>query len=56
MRKEVVSRAGAEDMITSGLELSEVDDVDFFWENLNSEVDNVLFPQHRLTDWKREDE
>ena len=33
MREEVLSSAGAQDMDTGGYELSDLDEVEFYWEN-----------------------
>ena len=45
MRDEVLSSVGAEDMDTSGYQVSaELDDVEFFWENDQLDVDAVFRP------------
>ena len=42
MRNEVLSSVGAQDMDTSGYQVSDLNDVDFHWENYQLNVDNVL--------------
>ena len=42
LREEVLSRAGAQDMDTSGYELSDLEQINFCWENLHSQVDVVF--------------
>ena len=42
MRDEVLSSVGAEDMDASGCQLSDLDDVDFYWEIYKLDVDAVF--------------
>ena len=56
MRRNVLSSAGTQDMDTSGFEVSNLDDIEFFWENPQLQVDTVirrwtgtLFRQKRVT-------
>ena len=44
MRKEVLSSVGAQDTETSGYELSDLEDIDFSWEDLAVDVDSVYRP------------
>ena len=44
MRDEVLSSVGAQDMDTSGCQVSDVDDVEFYWETDQLDVDVVLRP------------
>ena len=39
MRDEVLPRVGAQDMETSGYQVSDLDDVDFYWENDQLDLD-----------------
>ena len=62
MRDEVISSVGAQDMDTSGHQVSaDLDDVEFYWENIRLDVDAVFrqgidtpFHQQRLTTWRWE--
>ena len=61
MRDEVLSSVGAEDMDTSGYQVSDVDDVEFYWQNDQLDVEafldrELILPchQHRLTTWRWE--
>ena len=42
MRDEVISSVGAQDVVTSGYQVSDLDDVDFYWRNDQPDVDAVL--------------
>ena len=42
--EEVLSSVGAQDMNTSGYELSDLDDIAFFWEKFQVELDAVFRP------------
>ena len=44
MKEEVLSSAGAQNVDTRGYELSDLDDIDLFWEKPQSEVDAVFRP------------
>ena len=44
MRDEVVSSSGAQNMDTSGYELSDGDDIEFFWQNRQLVVIAVSTP------------
>ena len=44
MRDEVLSIVGAQERDTSGYQVSEVDDVEFYWENDQLDVDAVFGP------------
>ena len=44
MRDEVFSSVGAHDMDTSGYQVSDLDDVEFYWENDQLDVDAVFRP------------
>ena len=59
MRDEVPSSVGAQDMDTSGYQLSDLDDVEFYWENAQVDADAVFRPgidtpchQEHLTTWR----
>ena len=61
MRDEVLSSVGAKDMDTTGYQVSDLDDVEFCWENGQLNVHAILrqgidtpFHQERLMTWKRE--
>ena len=60
-RDEVLSSVGSEHMDKSGYHLSDLDDVDFYCENDQLDVDTLLRPgidtsfhQQRLTTWRWE--
>ena len=42
LREEVVASAGAQDMDTSGYDLSDLEGIEFFWENPQVELDVVF--------------
>ena len=42
MRDEVLSSVGAKDMDTRGYQVSDLDDVDFYWEKNQLNVDAVF--------------
>ena len=44
MRDEVLSNVGAQDMDTSGYQVSDLDDIEFYWENDQLDVDTVFRP------------
>ena len=44
MRNEVLSSAGAQDMDTSGYQVSDLDGFEFYWENDQLDVDAVFRP------------
>ena len=44
IRNEVLSIVGAQDMDTSGYQVSDLDDADFYWENDQLDVDAVFRP------------
>ena len=44
MRDEVLSSVGAQDRDTSGYQVSDLEDVDFYWENDQLDVDVVFGP------------
>ena len=44
MREEVLSSVGAEDIDTSGYELSDLEDIEFNWEDLAVDLDSVYRP------------
>ena len=44
MKEEVLASAGAQDMITSKYELSDLEGIEFFWENPELELDAVFRP------------
>ena len=44
MGEEVLSNVGAQDMDTSGYQVSDLDDVEFYWENDQLDVDTVFKP------------
>ena len=59
MRDEVISSVGAQDMDTSGYQVSDMDDVEFYWENDQLDVDPVFrpgidtpFSQKAFDDWE----
>ena len=61
MRDEVFSSSGPQDMYTSWSQVSDPDDVEFYWEKDQLNVDVVLnrafippFRQQRLTTWRWE--
>ena len=61
MRDEVLSSVCAEDKYTSGYQLSDLDDVELYWENDQLDVNAVFrmgidtpFHQQRLTTWRWE--
>ena len=43
-REKVLASAGAQDMNTSGNELSDLEEIDFFWENPQVELNAVFRP------------
>ena len=62
-REELLSSSRAQDMDTSGHGLSDLYDIEFFWENPHSEVCaasrpgiDTPFPRERLTAWKWADQ
>ena len=44
MRNELLSSVGAQDMDTSGYQVSDLDDVEFYWEKDQLDVDAVFRP------------
>ena len=44
-RDEVLSNVGAQDMDTSRYQLSDLDDLDFYWEDDELDVDAVIRPR-----------
>ena len=44
MRDEALSNASAQDMVTSGYQVSDLDDFEFFWETDQLDVDADLIP------------
>ena len=61
MSDEVLSSVGAQDMDTIGYQASDLDDLEFYWENDQLHVDVVLDPalilpfhQQRLKTWRWE--
>ena len=64
IREEILSNVGAQDMDTSGYQVSaKLDDVEFYWEKDQVDVDAVLnralillSRQQRLTTWRRENQ
>ena len=44
MRDEVLSSVGAQDMDTNGHQLSDLDVVEFYWENEQLDIDAVFRP------------
>ena len=42
MKEEVLDSAGAQLLDTSGYELSDLEDIDFFWDKLQVELDVVF--------------
>ena len=44
MRDEVLSNVGTQDMDTSGYQVSDQDDFEFYWENDQLDVDAVFMP------------
>ena len=44
MREEVLASSGAQDVDSSGYELSDLEDIELFWENPQLEFDAVLRP------------
>ena len=44
MKDEVLSSVGAQDMDTSEYQVSDLDDVEFYWERDQLDVDNVFRP------------
>ena len=44
MREEVLSSVGAQDADTSGYELSDLEDIEFSWEDPAVDVDSVYRP------------
>ena len=45
MRVEVLLSVSAQDVDTSGYQISDLDDVEFYWENDELEVDAVIRPR-----------
>ena len=48
MKEEVLSSEGAQNMDTSGYPVSDLDDIDFYWENDQLEIDAVLRPKNDI--------
>ena len=44
MRDKVLSSVGSQDIATSGYQVSDLDEVDFYWENARLDVDAVFRP------------
>ena len=44
MKDEVLSSVGAQNMDTSGYQVSDLDDVELYWQNDQLDVDIVLIP------------
>ena len=44
LREKVLANAGAQDMDNSGYELADLEDIEFFWENPQVELDSVFRP------------
>ena len=45
MRNEVLSSVGAQDLDTSSYQVSDLEDIEFNWENLQLDMDTVLKPR-----------
>ena len=51
MREDVLASAGAQDTDYSGYELSDLSNIDVFWQNLQMELDVVLTPGKKTLFW-----
>ena len=45
IRDKVLPGVGAQDMNSSGYQVSDVDDIDFFWESERVDVEDVYIPR-----------